>query len=68
MSEQQIFEYESDWTDYFNGVLKNEVREEIDNRNLIKANIIESNQTLDSFLKRNFRLLYTATPGLPTTT
>ncbi len=34
-------------------VLKNEIRDEIDNRNKIKANIIESNQTVEEFVKRN---------------
>ena len=53
MMSENIFEYESDWVEYFNAVLKNEIRDEIDNRNFIKANIVESNQTLDEFIRRN---------------
>lgn len=53
MSEQLIFEYESDWVEYFNSMLRNEIREEIGNQNSIKASIIESNQSLDEFLKRH---------------
>jgi hypothetical protein len=53
MESEPVFEYESDWVEYFNSVLKNEIREDIDNRNHIKANIIESNQSFESFLKRN---------------
>lgn len=53
ISEQLIFEYESDWVEYFNSVLKNEIREDIGNQNSIKASIIESNQTLNDFLKRH---------------
>jgi hypothetical protein len=51
--EQTTFEYLSDWAGYFESVLRNEIRDEIDNRNRIKANIVESNQTLDEFVKRN---------------
>lgn len=50
---EDIFEYESDWVEYFNAVLKNEIRDEIDNKNAIKAIIVESNQTLDDFIRRN---------------
>ncbi|MHA1652112.1 MAG: hypothetical protein ACTSYB_18170 [Candidatus Helarchaeota archaeon] len=53
MSEQVTFEYESDWVNYFNSILKNEIRQEIENPNKIKANIVESNQSLEDFLKRN---------------
>jgi len=53
MSVKTTFDYESDWVEYFESVLKNEIREDIDNRYKIKANIIETNQSLDSFLKRN---------------
>ncbi|MCF2138548.1 MAG: hypothetical protein K9W44_00665 [Candidatus Lokiarchaeota archaeon] len=53
MSEQFVFEYESDWVEYFNSVLKNEIREEIGNKNSIKASIIESNQSLEEFLKKH---------------
>ena len=49
----QTFEYESDWVEYFNEVLKNEIREQIDNRYLIKGSVVETNQSLDAFLKRN---------------
>ena len=52
MSVGDIFEYKSDWVETFNSILKNEIREEIDNQNLIKANIIESNQTIEDFVKR----------------
>ena len=52
MISNDIFEYESDWVENFNAVLKNEIRDEIDNRNAIKANIIESNQNLNDFVKR----------------
>ena len=53
MSSNEIFEYESDWVETFNAVLKNEIRDEIDNKNSIKANIVESNQSLNDFIKRN---------------
>jgi len=53
MTDVQEFEYLSDWANYFDAVLKNEIREEIKNQNKIKVNIVESNQSLDSFLKRN---------------
>ncbi|MBN1969894.1 MAG: hypothetical protein JW870_11045 [Candidatus Delongbacteria bacterium] len=47
------FEYLSDWANNFEAILKNEIREEIQNQNKIKANIVESNQSFDNFLKRN---------------
>lgn len=53
MAEIQEFEYLSDWANYFESILRNEIRDEIENQNKIKVNIVESNQTLDSFLKRN---------------
>lgn len=53
MSSNEIFEYESDWVETFNAILKNEIRDELDNLNSIKANIVESNQSLDSFIKLN---------------
>jgi len=53
MLKQDIFEYEIDWINYFDSILKNEIRQEIENPNKIKATIIESNQSLDDFLKRN---------------
>ncbi|MBD3227142.1 MAG: hypothetical protein GF329_03055 [Candidatus Lokiarchaeota archaeon] len=56
MAEIKTFDYECDWVDYFDSYLKNELREEIDKQNLIKANIIESNQDLETFLKRNPRI------------
>lgn len=58
MPDEFVFEYESDWVEYLNSVLKNEIRDQIDNQNLIKANIIESNQTLEEFVKRNTELQY----------
>jgi len=39
----QIFEYKSDWVQYFEGYLKNEYKEEDSNKNLIKSHIVESN-------------------------
>ncbi len=56
MVSENTFEYESDWVEYFNAVLKNEIRDEIDNKNSIKANIVESNQTLDEFISRNHNM------------
>ena len=53
MEEPVEFEYQSDWAEYFNSVLKNVIRDDIDNRNHIKTNIVESNQSFDEFLKRN---------------
>lgn len=53
MGSETSFEYESDWVEYFNAVLRNEIRDEIDNKNAIKANIVESNQTLEEFISRN---------------
>lgn len=43
MTESKIFEYKSDWFQYFEGVLKNEYKDDEDFQNKIKANIVESN-------------------------
>jgi len=53
IKEQKAFEYEVDWVNYFESILRNEIRQEIDNPNKIKAIIVESNQSLEDFLKRN---------------
>ncbi|MHA1385378.1 MAG: hypothetical protein ACTSR3_16620 [Candidatus Helarchaeota archaeon] len=53
MEAQNIFEYTTDWVEYFDSVLKNEIRQEIDNPNKIKGSIVESNQKLDDFLKQH---------------
>ncbi|MHA1372283.1 MAG: hypothetical protein ACTSRA_21500 [Promethearchaeota archaeon] len=53
MEESKTFDYQSDWAEYFNEILKNLIRDDINNRNLIKTNIIESNQPFNKFLERN---------------
>lgn len=54
MAESKIFEYKSDWFEYFEGVLKNEYRDDEDFQNKIKANIVESNySSLKEFEKRH---------------
>ena len=46
------FEYMSDWVSHFQGILNNELRDEIENRNLIKGFIVESNEPFMKFVKK----------------
>jgi len=43
MAKSKTFDYKSDWFQYFEGVLKNEYKDDEDFQNKIKANIVESN-------------------------
>ncbi|MBD3353640.1 MAG: hypothetical protein GF364_19305 [Candidatus Lokiarchaeota archaeon] len=54
----QIFEYKTDWVEYFNKILQNINRDKINNQNKIKSNIIESNQTLKLFLRKYDNIKY----------
>lgn len=53
---QPVFEYEYEWADYFEDILKNEIREEAGIKNAIKASIIESNQSIQELCNRHEHL------------
>lgn len=48
----QVFEYQTDWVEAFQDYLEKEKVKDED-RNLIKANIIEANQTIDELARRH---------------
>ncbi len=53
MEASQIFEYKSDWVQYFEGYLKNEYKEGDSNKKYIKSHIVESNyDSIKTFAKR----------------
>lgn len=53
MAESKIFEYKSDWFQYFESVLKNEYKDDKDFQNKIKANIVESNYSSIKEFEKN---------------
>ena len=58
MSSGKIFEYKSDWFNYFESILKHEYKEDRPNQNKIKAHIIESNyESIEEFAKHNKQVL-----------